>query len=393
MYYRRFSEDRYDFADKDGVPSSDQDTIIRNAASQGIDTVVGLLLVDEGISPSSKGQYPLRIACRHEHSLVVERLLTHPSVDPTIHNSLPLFRAVQNMKIDIIRLLLQDGRVDATSSNYRCFVEAYQSGSVIMMKALLEGTPNCQLPYQMTQTINENLLKIYVNSIPMLSLLIEYNAIQPCLLQMFFKTASENNRSDIVRMMLQLIPPDDEIRSVELYIGEAARYGRWNIVKIFIETGHFRYSSSASWCIDQALRNDHTALSSLMYSYCQQHYQQYGYLAETCLPMYMCAEHYPRHLFHILRWLHLSNYISILATAIGNGWNEAFDILTSVEIFAEVYSHAYEKRTIQDNVRIYLTYAPSNITGYTQINPPESLSYVSTLSGAQWIRLRTFVNM
>jgi aspartate 1-decarboxylase len=80
--------------------------------------VIGYLIRNKHIDPSSRHNYAIRWASKNGHTEIVKALLSDPRVDPSDEDNYAIRRATRNGHTEVIKLLLCDSRVDCNLAIY-----------------------------------------------------------------------------------------------------------------------------------------------------------------------------------------------------------------------------------------------------------------------------------
>ncbi len=109
-------------------------------SQEGFDAVVGLLLADPRVDPSTQDNEAIRWASKKGHLDVVQLLLADPRVDPSVQDNYAIQWASECGHDAIVRLLLADPRVDPSArDNFAICVASGQGHDAVVQ--LLLGDP------------------------------------------------------------------------------------------------------------------------------------------------------------------------------------------------------------------------------------------------------------
>jgi hypothetical protein len=102
--------------------------------------IVELLLADERVDPSARGNWSIRHASENGHVLVVRSLLKHSRVDPSARGNWSIQTASMNGHVSVVRSLLKDARVDPSVNDNWAIRIASRNGHTSVVKALLKDS-------------------------------------------------------------------------------------------------------------------------------------------------------------------------------------------------------------------------------------------------------------
>lgn len=97
----------------DSIIHSDlEDLFLKCCKKGGPIVVIGYLIRNKNIDPSTRYNYAIRWASKNGRTEVVKVLLSDPRVDPSADNNHAIRRASKNGHTEVVKALLSDPRVD-----------------------------------------------------------------------------------------------------------------------------------------------------------------------------------------------------------------------------------------------------------------------------------------
>lgn len=120
--------------------SSIGDRLLCDACIKGNADMVEIMLGDGRFDPSSREQYPIQLAAKHNHLNIVKRLLLDERVDPSGDENLAICNAADNGHLDVLNCLLADPRVDPGDKQQKALRAAAGHGHEAIVMRLLQDS-------------------------------------------------------------------------------------------------------------------------------------------------------------------------------------------------------------------------------------------------------------
>jgi hypothetical protein len=167
----------------------------------------------------------------------------------------------------------------------------------------------------------------------------------------------------------------------------AARNNHWSVIEYFLKYQYFLFPQHATSVILSALRNNNLNISTQMLSICDQRKEK----LEDIVPLLDCARVCPQHLYHLLSWVHPIYLVHTLQNLMGRRYSTAIDLLTSSDIWTDLYTDIKDRYAIVTHLRTWISYAPERITHIKPKSPSGSYLFLESVSDETWHRIIAFV--
>ncbi|KAJ3156036.1 hypothetical protein HDU89_005600 [Geranomyces variabilis] len=243
-------------------PSADYDLVsmLECAGFTGDTRVMGALIEDCGLDPSSSNNLPIRAASRYGNFGLVKQLLCDHRVDPTAGDDLneaPIHEASAGDHVDIIELLLQDPRVDPASKNNMALSRACYAGACSAVKTLLldpRVDPSQGALQQAVMGGHTDIVKV----------LLQDKRVDP--------SANDNHaicwactpkRSEMALLFLQDPRVDPSARNNRV-VQEVSKNGMTELLKALLKDPRVDASANDNYAIKAARRSGHQDIIALL---------------------------------------------------------------------------------------------------------------------------------